>query len=150
MNIRALVGSGDRIMSLTLPFAAAGIAANVAWPDVFALGAGKAGTIASVVLLVLGVPLWLSSVALVARNVPRGRLVTTGPFAVVLHPLYTSVALLVLPGLGLLLDSWCGAAIGGVLYVATRLFAGAEERALAERFPAEYPAYRARVLLPWL
>ncbi len=150
MNIRALVGSGDRIMGLTLPFAAAGIAANVVWPSVFALEAGTAGLVAGAALLVLGVPLWFLSVALVARNVPRGRLVTTGPFALVLHPLYTSVALLVLPGLGLLLDTWSGAAIGAVLYVATRLFARAEERALAERFPAEYPVYRARVRIPWL
>jgi len=64
--------------------------------------------------------------------------------------LYTSVALLVLPGCGLLFDSWVGAAMGIVLYISTRLFAPEEERLLAKLFPAEYPAYRSKLLLPWL
>jgi protein-S-isoprenylcysteine O-methyltransferase Ste14 len=67
-----------------------------------------------------------------------------------LHPIYTSVALLVLPGLGLLLSTWLGPALGVILYIASRLFSRSEEKMLASIFPAEYPAYRARVLLPWL
>ncbi len=67
-----------------------------------------------------------------------------------LHPLYTSVALLVLPGLGLLLDTWLGPALGVTLYVSSRLFSGSEEKTLASLFPKEYPAYRSRVVLPWL
>jgi hypothetical protein len=58
--------------------------------------------------------------------------------------------LLVIPGVGLLFDSWLGFALGLVLYVASRRFAPSEEREMAERFPDEYPAYRKRVLLPWL
>jgi protein-S-isoprenylcysteine O-methyltransferase Ste14 len=67
-----------------------------------------------------------------------------------LHPLYASVALLVLPGLGLVLDTWRGPAVGAILYIASRLFAGSEEKILASIFPKEYQAYRDRVLLPWL
>lgn len=150
MNVRALVGAGDRIMGLTLPFAAAAVAANVLWPDVFDPGLGLAGRVAGGVLLALGVPIWLASAALIARNVPRGRLVTTGPFAWVRHPLYTAVALLVLPGLGLVLDSWAGLAVGAVLYGASRLFSGREDRELAARFGAEYEAYCGRVRIPWV
>ena len=36
------------------------------------------------------------------------------------------------------------------MYGGVRLFAAGEERELAAAFPAEYPAYRAKVLLPWL
>ena len=57
-----------------------------------------AGIIAGVALLVIGVPAWLSSVVHVLVHVPQKRLITTGPFAVVPHPMYTSVSLLVLPG----------------------------------------------------
>lgn len=67
-----------------------------------------------------------------------------------LHPLYTSVALLVIPGCGLVFDSWLGFAVGFVLYASTRRYARAEEQDLAARFGAEYAAYRRRVLLPWL
>lgn len=150
MQIKALVGAGDRIMALTLPFAVAGLAANILWPSAFRMGLGAPGTILGLVLVVTGVPLWLTAVAQILRDVPKGKLITGGPFRLMLHPIYTSVALLVIPGCGLFFDSWLGFALGAVLYLASRIFAPAEERDLARRFPEDYPAYRKRVLLPWL
>jgi protein-S-isoprenylcysteine O-methyltransferase Ste14 len=150
MKLKVLVGSGSRIMGLTLPFLAAGVAANLLWPRVFTLSAGTAGLVAGIVLLCLGVPLWLASVVQILYWVPRKKLITSGPFALMLHPLYTSVALLVFPGSSLLLDTWVGFPVGAVLYIASRIFSPAEEKLLARYFPAEYPAYRAKVLLPWL
>ena len=150
MKLTVLVGSGDRIMSVAAPFIAIGVAANILWPSVFALGGGRAGLIAGIVLLVIGLPAWLTGVIQVLINVPKRRLITTGPFAVLLHPMYTTVSLLVLPGLGLLFDSWAGAAAGVVLYVCSRIFAPQEDRILAGIFPVQYPAYRRGVLIPWL
>ena len=150
MRMKALVGSGDKVMGLTLPFLLAGVAANIIWPAAFRLGFGSGGIIAAAALLLVGVPLWLIAVVQIIVLVPKKRLITTGPFALMLHPIYTAVALLVLPGVGLLLDSWVGFAVGAVLYVSKRIFAPAEERLLEKYFPAEYPAYRAKVLLPWL
>ena len=150
MNLKVLVGAGDRVMGLALPFFAAGLAANLVRPDWFRMGSGTGGLVAGIVLLAVGVPAWIASAVQILVNVPRGKLITTGPFAVTRHPLYTSVALLVLPGLGFLLDTWLGPAAGAVLYGSSRLFAGREEKLLAKLFPTEYPAYRTRVLLPWL
>ena len=150
MMLKVLVGTGDKVMGLTLPFLAVGVTANILWPEVFRLGFGLGGSIAAIVLLALGIPLWLISVAQILIYVPKKRLITTGPYALMLHPLFTSVALLVMPGLGLAFDSWAGIAVGAVLYLSIRLFAPAEERLLEKYFPAEYPAYRAKVLLPWL
>jgi protein-S-isoprenylcysteine O-methyltransferase Ste14 len=149
-QIKLLVGAGDRIMGSALPFAIVGIAANMLWPSLFHLGLGTTGLALGGVLLAVGVPLWFTSAAQILLFVPRGKLVTRGPFAIMIHPLYTSVALLVIPGVGLLFDSWLGFALGLVLYVASRRFAPSEEREMTERFPEEYPRYRKRVLLPWL
>lgn len=150
VKLKALVGSADKVMGLTLPFLLAGVAANIAWPAAFRLGFGSGGLIAAAALLAVGVPLWLTAVVQVLVLVPRKRLITGGAFALMLHPIYTAVALLVIPGVGLLFDSWAGFAIGAVLYASTRIFAPAEERLLEKYFPVEYPAYRAKVLLPWL
>ena len=150
MQLKVLVGAGSRVMGLTLPFIVAGVVLNILRPAWFTLGFGAGGLIAGIVLLAIGVPTWISSVALVLIRVPQKKLITTGPFAVVLHPLYTSVALLVIPGLGLLFDTWVGAGIGAILYVSSRIFAPAEEVILQKVFPAEYPRYRKKVLLPWL
>ncbi len=150
MKLKVLVGAGDRVMGLTLPFLVVGIAANILWPSVFRLGFGLPGVVAGIVLLAVGVPLWLTSVAQILIFVPRKKLITSGPFALMLHPLYTSVALLVFPGCGLLFDTWLGAALGVILYVSSRIFSPAEEKTLASIFPGDYETYRAGVLLPWL
>ena len=150
MRLRNLVGAGDRIIAMALPLAAAGIVANAVWPDIFRMGFGRVGWIAGIVLLTVAVPLWLWAVAQILVYAPHGRLITSGPFALVLHPIYTFVALLLVPGIGLVVDSWMGFMIGGTLYIASRLFAPSEEKQLAKAFPAEYTSYRGRVLLPWL
>ena len=72
-------------------------------------------------MLVPGLAMWLWSVILILANVPRGRLITGGPYGWVKHPLYAAAALLVLPWAGFLLDTWLGAAIGAVLYLASRI-----------------------------
>jgi protein-S-isoprenylcysteine O-methyltransferase Ste14 len=148
--LKTLVGAGDRIMALALPFIGVGVAANIAWPAVFRMGLGTGGLVAGVVFLLTGVPMWLVAAVQLLVDVPRKTLITSGPFRLMLHPVYTSVALLVCPGLGLVLDTWLGPALGAVLYVSSRIFSGSEEKILATDFPTEYPAYRERVLLPWL
>jgi protein-S-isoprenylcysteine O-methyltransferase Ste14 len=145
------VGSGDRIGLFVLPFLVGGLLLQWAFPEAFDVG-GPPSWLRTLSLLVLavGVVLWLWTVVLIVTQVRSGGLVTRGPFALVRHPLYTSVALLVLPWLGFLLDTWLGALLGIALYVGSRLFAPAEESALAERFGPQWDAYRSSVLIPWL
>jgi protein-S-isoprenylcysteine O-methyltransferase Ste14 len=150
MNLRTLIGAGEQITAATLPFALAGIILNAFYPDIFTMNLSLIGIVFGTVFLFAGVPIWLISAIQVLIHVPRGELITTGPFKVVLHPLYTSVALLVLPGIGFILDTWVALAIGVVLYICSRLFSVKEERNLQETFPDVYPAYRAKVILPWL
>src|SRR5690242_7764973 len=98
MSIKVLVGSGDRIVLFAAPFLAVGLALNIAYPSIFYVG-GPPGAVrvVSAVVLAAGVSIWAWSVALILTKVPRGELITTGPYSWVKHPLYTSVALLVLP-----------------------------------------------------
>jgi protein-S-isoprenylcysteine O-methyltransferase Ste14 len=151
LNLKVLMGSGDRIGLVTLPFLVIGLVLNVMFPAVFSVGGPPAALrVASVVVLLAGVTVWAWSVVLILTRVPRGELITTGPYAVVRHPLYTSVALLVLPWIGFLCDSWLGATVGIVLYLASRRYAPAEEARLAETFGAAWQRYRSTVKLPWL
>ena len=61
-----------------------------------------------------------------------------------------AVSLLVLPSIGLLLDTWLLVVVGIVMYVASRRFAPEEEAALSEMFGARWDEYRADVMIPWL
>jgi protein-S-isoprenylcysteine O-methyltransferase Ste14 len=105
---------------------------------------------ALIVVLVPGIIIWLWSVALILIRVPRKQLITGGPYSLVKHPLYSSVALLVLPWIGFLLNTWLGLLVGLVLYVAARMFAPEEERTLAKTFGAAWDAYSNTVKIPWL
>jgi len=150
-NIRALVGSGDRIGLVTLPFLVVGVVLNITFPSLFTIGGPPTWLgVLSVLVLLVGVVNWAWCVYLLLSKVPRRELITTGPYAVVKHPLYTGAAILVLPWLGFLLNTWLGAGIGIVLYAASRIFAPAEEVELAQTFGGVWDAYTAKVKLPWL
>lgn len=150
-SVKMLVGSGDRIAQLIVPPAAVGVALNLVFPALFQVGGPPLPLrVVSWVLLVAGVVVWGWSVVLILTRVPRGELITTGPYAVVRHPLYTGVSLLVLPWLGLVLNTWLGVAIGLAMYLVARRCARAEESALAVRFGPAWERYRSSVAMPWL
>ena len=151
VDLKTLVGSGDRIGLFVLPFLVVGLALNWIFPSFFS--AGDPATVLrfeSIAVLIAGVVAWGWSVVLILTRVPRGELITTGPYAVVKHPLYTAVALLVIPAAGLLLNTWLGVVLGLVMYAAVRIFAPAEEAQLSRTFGARWDAYRDAVWIPWL
>jgi protein-S-isoprenylcysteine O-methyltransferase Ste14 len=151
VNVRALVGSGDRIGAVVLPVAVLGIGLNLLEPGWFSVGGPPTWlTCLSVGVLFVGIAAWAWSVGLILAMVPRHRLITGGPFRITRHPLYTSVALLVLPWLGFICNTWVGVVIGLALYVASRMYAPAEEVSLAKEFGPAWDRYRTHVLLPWL
>lgn len=151
MKLKILVGSGRKIGLFTLPFLVAGVILNVLFPKTFQVG-GPPETLKwiSAVILVPGIIIWIWSVLLILVKVPKHELITTGPYALVLHPLYTGVALLVLPWLGFLLNTWLGLLVGLAVYTGSRLFAPEEEKILARIFGERWENYRKTVLFPWL
>jgi protein-S-isoprenylcysteine O-methyltransferase Ste14 len=151
VRLASLVGSGDKIALLMSPFVVVGVLLNVMFPAAFDVaGPSWALQLLSLVVLAVGVVMWVWTAVLILRKVPRGELITTGPYTVVKHPLYTGVAFLVLPWAGFLLDTWLGVLLGAVLYLASRLFAGEEEAELAATFGDRWDRYATSVKIPWL
>lgn len=151
MKLKTLVGSGDKIILLTLPFVIAGVILNVLRPSLFDVGGPPSFlTVISVILLIPGVTIWIWSVVLVLTKVPKKQLITTGPYALVKHPIYTGVSLLVLPWAGFLLNTWLGALAGIVMYIGSRIFAPKEEALLAKTFGPAWEAYLRKVKMPRL
>jgi protein-S-isoprenylcysteine O-methyltransferase Ste14 len=151
VDLKALVGSGEKIGILTLPFLAIGTLLNLLAPSFFSVGGpGIALRVISILVLVPGVAVWIWCVVLIFTKVPRQELITGGPYSIVRHPLYSGVALLVLPWIGFLLDTWLGVLIGIVIYLGSRRFALEEEKALSEAFGTAWDEYRRKVRIPWL
>lgn len=123
------------------------------WPPELAAMARWAG----LALMIAGLPLALTALtrlgpALTALPYPtdKARLVQTGPYAIVRHPIYSGLILGAF-GWGLYLGSWLTLGYAALLFVLFDLKSRREEQWLVERF-AEYPEYRTRVrkLIPWL
>lgn len=151
MNLKALIGSGDKIMLFTLPFLAVGLVLNILSPAVFRVGGpSHILKVISFLMLISGIVIWLWSVALIMTKARRGELITTGPYALAKHPIYTSVGLLVTPSFCFLLNTWLGALVGPVLYVGARIYAPEEERTLSQTFGPAWDEYCRKVKIPWL
>jgi protein-S-isoprenylcysteine O-methyltransferase Ste14 len=151
MKLKVLVGSGEKIGLLVLPFLIVGLVLNILFPSWFSVGGPPlALKVASIVMLIPGVTIWIWSVVSILTKVPKKELITSGPYSLVKHPLYTGVALLVLPWVGFLFNTWLGVLIGIVLYAGSRTFAPEEEEELSESFGAAWDEYCTKVKIRWL
>jgi protein-S-isoprenylcysteine O-methyltransferase Ste14 len=144
--------AADKKLMLALGFAgliwllAIGLDRRWHWSDV------------SLALQALGYALFLAATALMLRVVrensfaapvvkvqaERGhRVIDTGPYAFVRHPMYSG-AVLYFAGIALLLGSWWGLILSSVFFVLFSIRAAIEERALIDGLPG-YADYLARV-----
>ncbi len=151
MKLKELAGSGERIGLLVLPFLVIGLILNILIPSLFSVGGPSTVLkVISIILLIPGVTIWIWSVVLILTKIPQKQLITNGPYSLVKHPLYTGVALLVLPWIGFLFNTWLGVVIGGVLYIGSRIFAPEEEKTLSKTFGTTWDEYCHKVKIPWL
>jgi hypothetical protein len=80
MKLKALVGSGEKIILLMLPFLVIGVILNIVIPSIFSVGGpSSALKVFSIIILIPGVVIWIWSVALILIKVPRKELIKNGP-----------------------------------------------------------------------
>ena len=128
-----------------------GLILNILFPSAFHVGGPPTALeVISIIISVLGVTVWIWSVVLILTKVPRNELITNGPYSLVKHPLYTGVALLVLPWIGFLLNTWLGALIGVILYISSRIFAPEEEGELSKTCGTTWDEYCKKLKVQWL
>ncbi|HYF81537.1 MAG TPA: isoprenylcysteine carboxylmethyltransferase family protein [Clostridia bacterium] len=151
MKLKALVGSGKKIGLLTLPFLIIGLVLNIMIPSLFSVGGPSIVLkVVSIIILIPGVTIWIWSVVLILTKIPRKELITNGPYSLIKHPLYTGVALLVLPWIGFLFNTWLGVLIGIIVYIGSRIFSPEEEKMLSKIFGVTWDEYCNKVKIPWL
>lgn len=118
---------------------------------------GAAMAVAGAIIATVGAAFAFAARAAIGRNwaTPATRrtdteLVTTGPYRLVRHPIYSGVLLMMIgTAVGTVPLWWFAALIAGAYFVYA---ARREEQILVDRFPEAYPAYRARtkMLLPFI
>jgi len=105
---------------------------------------GMSLVIVGSLLIATGASVYLAAARGLRKGLTEGRLVTTGLYSLVRHPLYASNILFVVPGIALLCRSWLLLCVPLFMYAAFRLFIPAEERELRKRFGQTFEEYRSR------
>ncbi len=143
MNI---VGQGGKIILFMLPALIAAILANMFFPQIAALPQGiRFLQPLGYILLLPGLILWASAVIQLLVEFPKGKLVTTGAYAVVRNPIYASAAFFLLPAVSRITFTWVYLIPSVFLYVGVMIFIGVEERQLTQVFGKTYVDYLASV-----
>jgi protein-S-isoprenylcysteine O-methyltransferase Ste14 len=141
---RTLMGSGDRMIAVMLPFLLAGIVTWALGVDATVVALPRAATIVGAILIGFGVLGYLWSAVDIVRSFRAKQLVTTGAFGLCRHPLYAAWIVALLPGLALI--------SGNMLFVLAELaliagylrFIGDEEQQLVDEFGDAYRSYAQR------
>ncbi|MFZ1041735.1 MAG: isoprenylcysteine carboxylmethyltransferase family protein [Anaerolineales bacterium] len=151
MNIKELIGIGDKTGRIIFPIIIIGILINILFRSYFFIGGPSSWLlIISTIVLIIGLINCIWSQILIIINVPKHKLITSGPFSIVKHPLYTGVSLLVIPWVGLLINTWLGVVIGITLFIILRIYAPEEEKKLSNIFGIAWTEYTKKVRIPWL
>jgi len=110
----------------------------------FSGAALAAATFAALLLFLAGVYVWLAAAMRIRDGVSSGRLLTGGVFARTRNPLYAAFIIFLVPALALLLNNLAYLLASVLMYAAFDQYIEREEKALLEKFGAEYEAYAKR------
>lgn len=100
-------------------------------------------TVVGAACLAFGLVFYFTSVKLLLKGLKEGRLVTQGTFYLCQNPLYVSFVLMLIPAIGLLLNSWLVLTTSVVGFILTKTYISNEYQMLEEAFGDEYLRYKA-------
>jgi len=101
-----------------------------------------AAVIIGMTLIIIGLLLYLLTLSALLRARRENQLITTGPYRLVRHPLYTIAIAFFCPGFCVMFRSWLVLTTVIAQAVALRIFIGREEQPLLATFGHAYEAYR--------
>ena len=139
------LGVGPKIAMIVMPYLAVTIVLNKLFPAIFTFGHAvqKPMMIAGIIILAIALGLYIATLRLMVPGIRNNRLITTGTYRLCRNPLYAALLLFLIPGIGLLLNSWIILTTSIVGYLVFRKFIHEEEELLERLFGDEFRTYEA-------
>jgi protein-S-isoprenylcysteine O-methyltransferase Ste14 len=136
-------GIGPKLALISLPFIILSLVIMYMYPGFFNLEFldNRYAQFAGGLLLGLGLVLWGASAATFITGYKKGRLITRGPYSLCRNPIYSSVILFMIPGIGLVHHSGLILSIALVIYINFKVSIHGESRVLSRIFGEEYEHY---------
>ena len=144
MNKLNPLGIGPKIATILLPWLAGSIILSRRCNRYFEYSAGNSQIlhISGIVLMVVGLVFYFSTVRLLLKGLKENRLIISGPYSICRNPLYVSLILLIIPALSLILNSWLVLTSSIVGFILFKLFINSENRELEKFFGEDYLKYK--------
>ncbi|HUW66173.1 MAG TPA: isoprenylcysteine carboxylmethyltransferase family protein [Spirochaetia bacterium] len=102
-------------------------------------------TIIGLIILIIGVLFFISSISTFSREYKKGKLITTGTYSLCRNPIYSSFIVFIIPSIALLLHAWLLITASIFMYVMFKANIGKENEYLRDRYGDEYRGYERRV-----
>ena len=101
--------------------------------------------IVGILLLIIGVPIYLTAGITIRRYFDKGELAVKGIYGYIRHPIYGSWIVFIMPGIVLLINSLIGLTIPVFMYVVFKILIVKEDKYLEDKFGEEFFQYKKRV-----
>jgi protein-S-isoprenylcysteine O-methyltransferase Ste14 len=149
MEKLSFLGIGPKIARVAIPWLVIAIALTLLFPSVFTFGktSQQPLLIAGAVLLAIALVFYIATLTVMVPGIRNTRLVTGGVYRLCQNPLYAALLLFLIPGLGLMMNSWIIPTASILGSLAFRKFIHEEEDLLEHLFGDEYRQYRDKTSL---
>lgn len=138
-------GIGPKIAIVLLPWLAISIIISSIFKGTFSFSHNAAHLIliCGIILMGFGLAFYFSTVKMLLKGLNETKLMTRGAFSLCQNPLYSSIALFIIPALSLMLNSWLVLTTSLVGYIMFRIHIKLEYKELEKFFGQEYLEYKA-------
>lgn len=138
------LGIGPKIGIVLLPWLAATIILSSVNKKLFIYLSGNQNIllICGIVLMMVGLVFYFSTVRLLLKGLKETRLMTKCVYSLCQNPLYSSIILLIIPAFSLILNSWLILTSSVIGYIMFKIFIKKECRELELFFGEDYFRYR--------
>ena len=144
MEKLSFLGIGPKIARVTLPYLSIAIALTILFPSIFTFGKAlqEPLLIAGIVFLAVALVLYIATLRLMVPGLRSNHLVVSGTYRFCRNPLYAALLLFLIPGIGLLMNSWIVLTASIIGYLLFRRFIHEEEEQLERLFGDDYRKYK--------
>jgi len=137
------MGIGPRIGGVVLPWLALAVFLTLKFKGSFyySEGGGRIFFFTGLALVLAGAIMYFLTVPALLKGLKQTRLVTDGTYYLCRHPLYTSVLLLIIPGISLMMNSWLVVTTSILGYTLFKIFIKSEYEEMKKFFGDDYERY---------
>ena len=144
MNKLNFKGIGPKIGGVALPWLAVTIFFTLKFkrPFIYFEDGTKILFSFGLALVITGSIMYLLTIPALLKGLKETKLVTIGTFYLCRNPLYTSIILLIIPGISLIMNSWLVLTTSIVAFTLFKIFIKSEYTEMEEFFGDDYRKYK--------